>query len=389
MHTVIVGGGFAGVKAALEISQRGLGKVTLVSDEKYFLHHATLYATATGRSSAESVIPLSDIFAKHHDVSVVQATMKTIKPDKRVLVTTVSDISYDTLIIAIGMVTSYFGIKGMQQHSYGIKTLEQIHELQKHIKKQVTTGATDKNYVIVGAGPTGVELAGSLGGYIQELEETYVVKHRRTTIHVIEACDRVLPKSSKTASKVTKKQLEKLGVVVHLNAKVTNVDASTIEIGDTSLKSHTIIWTAGVTNNPFFGNHPDVFTLTRPGGQVVVDDYLCAAPNIYVLGDNAATKNGGVAWTALHNAEYIADHLARQLTARPLHPYKPKYFPQSFPIGDNWAYSEWRGMYADGSLGYFARRMIEYRSYRALLSRTLAMAAWKAHDIHSEGIKEQ
>lgn len=386
MHTVIVGGGFAGVKAALEISERGLGKVTLVSDEKYFLHHATLYATATGRSSAESVIPLSDIFAKHHDVSVVQATMKTINVTKKTLVTSTGKIQYDSLIIAVGMVTSYFGIKGMKQHSYGIKTLQQIHELQLHIKKQVTAGKTDKNYVIVGAGPTGVELAGSLGEYIRELEDAYVVKHRRTTIHVVEACDRVLPKASKTASRVTKKQLERSGVVVHLNAKVTTVDAGSIELGNTKLISHTVVWTAGVTNHPFFGEHPDVFTLNRPGGQVVVDGYLQAAPDIYVLGDNAATKNGGIAWTALHNAEFIADHLARRITARSLKPYTPKYFPQSYPVGGNWAYSEWRGIYADGKTGYALRRFIEYRSYRALLSRTLALAAWKARDIHSEGI---
>lgn len=86
MHTVIVGGGFAGVKAALELSKKQLGRITLISDEPYFLHHATLYATATGRETKESVVSLEDAFATHHDVDVVLDSMISIDHDRRLVV---------------------------------------------------------------------------------------------------------------------------------------------------------------------------------------------------------------------------------------------------------------------------------------------------------------
>lgn len=386
MHTVIVGGGFGGVTAALELSKRQLGKITLISDQTHFLHHATLYATATGRSTRESVIPLEDIFAKHHDVEVVNDTMVDLDAEGHIVKGENASYKYDNLIISIGVVTTYFGIDGMAAHSYGIKTLEEVTAFKEHIRAEILEDKKlDKNYVIVGGGPTGVELAGALQSYLHELADAYMIKNAKVNITLVEAAPTLLPRSSKTAGKKVKQRLEKLGVKVLLNHKVEAADGGHIVIDGEKVETHTIVWTSGVANHPFFSQHPEVFTCSDKGPRaVIVDDQLQAYPDIYVLGDNAATPNAGVAWTAIHGAQFVADHLARKLTQRTYKKYKLPKPAESFPIGDGWAYTEWKGVYAAGRLGYLLRRYMERKNYFALLPRDQAVGAWKAHDIRAD-----
>jgi NADH:ubiquinone reductase (H+-translocating) len=383
MHTVIVGGGFAGIKAALEISERQLGKITLISDQPYFLHHATLYATATGRSVRESVVSLEDIFADHHDVDIVHDTMTSIDGDKHTVTGERKKYTYDNLIIAIGVVTTYFGINGMADHSYGIKTLNDVEAFKDHIKSEVLDDKKlDKNYIVVGAGPTGVELAGALQAYLGELADSHMIKKGKINITLVEAAPKILPRSSDTASRKVQKRLESLGVKVLVNHKVEALDDDTIIIDGEKVPTKTAVWTSGVANNPFFAQFPKYFTLMDKGPKaVVVDDYMQSYPDVYVIGDNAAVQNAGVAGTAFRSAQFIADHLARKITLRPLKKYNYPKPAESFPIGDDWAYTEWRGIYAAGKVGYLLRRHIERQNYLALLPRPQAIAAWKAHNV--------
>ena len=388
MHTVIVGGGFAGVKAALEISKKQLGKITLISDQPHFLHHATLYATATGRSTSESVVPLSDMFADHHDVDVVLDSMESIDAKNHIVHGKEQTYHYDNLIIAVGVVTTYFGIKGMDKHSFGIKTLDEVNEFKKHIKSEILSDKKlDTNYVIIGAGPTGVELAGALQAYLLELCDTHMVKHAGVNITLVEAAPKILPRSSDTASKKVQKRLEKLGVTVLVSHKVEALSDRTIMIDGKRIPTHTAVWTSGVANHPFFATQPEIFTLLEKGPRpVIVDDHMQAYEDIYVLGDNAAVPNAGVAWTALRSAIFIADHLARKMTQRPFKKYHYPKPTESFPIGDGWAYTEWRGIYASGRTGYLLRRFMEKKNYLALLPRTQAVGAWKSHTIRESDL---
>lgn len=383
MRTVIVGGGFAGVKAALELSKKQLGKITLISDEPYFLHHATLYATATGRQTRESVIDLKDVFSTHHDVEVVHDSMQTIDPVTREVVGKAGRYGYDTLIIAIGMVTTYFGIDGMAQHSYGIKTLEEVRRFNRHIHHEIASDKElDKNYVIIGAGPTGVELAGALRQYLDDIARAHHVRRNELTITLVEAAERVLPKASKTASRKVTERLKKLGVAVRTDQAITALGKKFVTVAGQKISTETVVWTSGVANNPFFAQHPELFTLA-PNGRVLVDNYLEAAPNIYVLGDNAATKHAGIARTALGDARFIADHLTRkEIGARP-RIYRSKRHSTNLPVGDTWAYVEKYGIYVAGRTGYWLRRLIELRGYRALLPPNQAKSAWRAHYVPS------
>lgn len=381
MHTVIIGGGFAGVKAALELSKKNIGNITLVSDEDHFLHHATLYATATGKSMAESVVPLKELFAGNERVNVVKDSLITIDAKRKLAVGKKTDYHYDNLIIAIGSVTNYFGIDGVQKHAYGIRTLNEVKEFNQHIKHEIITDKhLDKNYVIVGGGPTGIELAGALVSYLERLAIVHEVSRAKVRVTLVEAGPRILPRMSNTASKIVSRRLKALGVEVKVNQAVEALTKDTVSISGKKVPSETVVWTSGVANHPFFKALPDYFTLA-PNGRVEVDQHLQAYKNIYVLGDNNTAKYSGMAWPALAQAEFIANHFARIARKRPTAAFRPSLPPSGIPVGENWAYVEWHGVYAAGRTGHLIRRRMELYGYKQLLPRDVAVAAWRAHDI--------
>jgi len=382
MHTVIVGGGFAGVKAALELSKKQLGQITLVSDEPYFLHHATLYQVATGRDAQSSVISLKDIFALHHDVTVVQDRMVSVDSARKTVVCEASKIKYDELVIAIGTVTDYFGIEGLRRHSFGIATLDQVRRLKHHIHDDVASSRhPDKTYVIVGGGLTGVELAGALGSYLREVARAHDTIRMKMTITLVEKESRLVPNLSKTASKKMSTRLKKLGVKIITNHRVESLTKDSVTIDGKKIPAHTVVWTSGSQNNPFFARQSHDFE-RNDDGRVVVNQYFETGENIYVLGDNAAVAYAGHAQTALNEATYIADHLTRKATGQALRIYHPHPVAVSVPVGEKWAYVEKYNIYAAGKVGFYLHRLSELRRLMKLLSRNQAMSAWRAQNVH-------
>lgn len=380
MNIVVVGGGFGGVKAALELSRRHIGKITLISDEPYFLHHGTLYSTATGKDMSESVISLKEIFQNHHNVTVVKDVMKSLDTERRLVVGKNKQYHYDKVVIAIGSVTTFYGVKGMAQHSYGIKSLDDIRRFQDHIHQEVVRDKLDKEYFVIGAGPTGVELAAALNEYLKYLISVHRLKNSRARVTIVEAMPRILPKSSKTAAKIVKKRLQKLGIRVMVNRTVEALDDKYIVIKGKKIPTTTAIWTSGVANNPFFNNHPDQFHLSS-NGRVNVNPYLEASPNVFVIGDNNSVKYSGMAWPALKQATFVAKHLARVASGRPHAAFRPTSVPSGLPVGENWGYVEWFDIYLSGAAGYWTRRLMELYGYNQLLSFKKSVQIWRAHDI--------
>ena len=175
MKILIVGGGFAGVRAALELARDATNDITLVSDKSDFQYYPTLYSSATGHSHAESWAPLGEIFAEYDNVTVYIDEISGIDAEAKT-VTAVSGTVYHyaTLIMAIGVVTSYFAIPGLETYSHGIKNAEQIKRLKEQLFVDIAERRElDKNYVVIGAGPTGVELAAALGTYNKRLSLCY------------------------------------------------------------------------------------------------------------------------------------------------------------------------------------------------------------------------
>lgn len=381
MRVVIVGGGFAGVKTALELSKRHIGKITLISNEDHFLHHATLYATATGKAKAESVVPLVEIFADHRDVTVVKDTLKSVDASRKLAITKNGQFEYDILVLALGSVTTYFGIQGMEKHSFGIKSLDEVNEFVEHIQEEVIENKhLDRNYVIVGAGPTGVELAGALTEYLNHLAHIHQISRAKVRVTIVEAAPRILPRMSSSASRLVKKRLQDLGVKVLTNHKVESLDDDHIVVDGKKVPTRTVVWTSGVANNPFFQKNKELFDLA-PNGRVNVSPYLEGHKDIFVLGDNNTVKYSGMAWPALDQARFVAKHIMRIKSKQTPVAFRPKQPPAGVPVGEKWAYVEMLGVYAAGYLGYQIRRSMELKGYKALLPAKKARAAWSAHDI--------
>lgn len=378
MNVTIVGGGFGGVKAALELAKDDDVKITLISANQNFVYYPSLYSTATGHDHKESWTPLSFIFRDYPNVHLVYDTVAKIDPAKKVLKGAKGSYHYSKLILAMGSVTTYFGIEGLDHYAYGIKSEAEIRELQKHLFRQMgDEGIIDKRYVIIGGGPTGVELAGALGTYLERLREFFGLREQKIHITLVEASPRVLPRMSKAASKAATKRLRSLGVKVETNKMVQSASADGLMVSGKPIQTQTIIWTSGVANAPFFKTNAEHFELT-PRGKVVVDEYLQARPGIYVIGDNANTPLSGLAQTAVHDGMFIARHLRSLQAKRQPKKYKTKNLGVVVPIGHNWSIYERGAIRLTGSLGAFMRDMADIVGHHDVLPMGHAIDTWRA-----------
>lgn len=373
---VIVGGGFGGIQTALKLSGDDRFHITLVTNRADFHYYPSLYRTATGGKRMISSIPLTEIFAgKPVHILLDQAT--TIDRVKRVVGTKVGHtIGYEAVVLALGVQTNYFNIEGLKQLSYGIKTPDNAEELKAHLHKQlIEDGKPDTNYVIVGGGPTGVELAGSLVSYLKHILKTHGMEKRAVHVDLVEASPRLVPRAPKDISIMLRHRLKKLGIRLYLKTVVQAQTADALMIHDKAIRSHTVVWTAGVTNHPFFRDNN--FQLTKPG-KVRVDQYLQSEPGIYVIGDNADTPYSGMAQTALNDGAYVAANLKRVASHEDPKPYNAKKPIYVFPAGHGWAAVLWGKVRLYGRLGWFLRSMADLVAYHDFEPWQLAAKRWVA-----------
>jgi NADH dehydrogenase len=376
MKILIVGGGFGGVKAALELAKHKNNKIVLISNNDNFQYYPALFSTATGHDFRESWVPLTEIFKDVTNVKLVTETAVSIDPDKKVVRTASrTDYTYDNVVFALGSVTTYFGIEGLDTYSYGIKSEEEIRRLQTHLWTEMSDGTDDeKNYVIIGGGPTGVELAGALGEYLRVLRKHFGIKKKTLRISLVEAAPRILPRSSEQTSRAALKRLKKLGVKVEVNKKVERQTIDSLIVNGRPIKTQTVIWTSGVMNVPFYKDNQPHFELNERG-KVNVDEFMRARPHVYVIGDNANTPYAGLAQTALHDAIFVAKHLMGSKKK-----YAPKMPASVVPVGHNWAVFEWGKIRFAGWPGGVMRRLADLVGYHDVLPISWAMKAWRAGD---------
>ncbi len=371
---VIVGGGFGGTKAALDLAKQDNIQVTLISDHSHFRYYPGLYHSATGGKRAGARIRLSNILEDSGVTFVRVAATRLDREKKQLHTSDGKKYEYDTLILALGNITNYFGIKGMQEFSYGIKSTEEAERFKRHLHEQLAhDGSPDPNYVIVGGGPTGIELAGALPGYLKDVMKKHGLKERKLHIELVEAAPRLLPRSHKDISKAVAKRLKALGVQLYLGTAVQGTTADMLMAGDRPLKTHTVVWTAGVTCNPFFRDNN--FKMTDRG-KVEVDEYLQAEPDIFVLGDNANTVYSGMAQTALYDAEFVSDNIKRQQESKMPQSYTPKKPISVIPVGPGWAAVEWGNKRYSGLIGYILHLLADLVAFHDLESWPKAGEQW-------------
>ena len=376
IKVVIVGGGFGGVRAALKLSGHSEVEVKLIAENTYFEYHAALYRSATGRSPLEVAIPLQNFFAKSKNIEVVQDKVETIDTKARHVVgASGSRWNYDKLILATGSVTAYFGIKGLKRYSHGVKSIHEALELKRHLHDTLVSGHAESNYVVIGGGATGVELSAELTAYISSIRRRHHLLERPFAVSLVEAAERVVPQLPLSYSARIQRRLQKLGVNLYLKTPVTAETYESIKLPGGSIHTHTVIWTAGVTNNPLFAKH-DFFKLGR-GQKVSVDKHLQAHEDIYVIGDSAETEFSGMAQTALHDANFVADNLLRQLHGRPLKTYQAKRPIYAIPVGPRWSAIRWGRAEIYGYPGWILRRLADLRLYLKFLPLGKALTTWR------------
>src|SRR3972149_8201536 len=323
---VIVGGGFGGIRAALDLS-RNLpkdSKIILISDRRHFEYYPSLYKIATGKSPLEVCMPLDEIFdGKNVEVikdKIIGADLvkKNLKGESG------SNYSFDVLILSLGSETAYFNIEGLKELAFSFKSINEalklkrhLHELfESHLVATKEEAVSSLHILIVGGGATGVELAGGLSFYMQKIARSHKIDPSLITIDLIEAAGRVVPNMPEDVSKRIMGELRRCGVNVFLNRAVMKEDIEQVFLKDMTLKTKTVIWTAGAKTNSVFSRIGGLELDKK--GRVIVDQFLQpkGLKDIFVIGDAAATPYAGLAQTAIYDGSYVARNICKHLLGR-------------------------------------------------------------------------
>jgi NADH:ubiquinone reductase (H+-translocating) len=345
-RVVIVGGGFGGLSAALRLRQVPV-EVTLVDRCNYHLFQPLLYQVATGSLSPANIAsPLRNILKRHKNTRVLLAEAIGIEAANRRVILSDGTLEYDTLIVSTGSSHQYFGHDEWEKFAPGLKTVEDATDMRRRILLAFETAERETDpeklrawttFVIVGAGPTGAELAGALGEIANDTlrRDFRNIDPSKARIILVEGTDRVLPAYPATLSESARKMIERLGVTVRTGAMVTDVrkESVTIREGDKteSIPTRTILWAAGVLGSPLgrMVAQQTGAAIDKSGRVSVEPDLtLPGHPEIFVIGDLASFTHQtgkplpGVTQPAIQEGRYVAGVIARRLRgeeSRPFH----------------------------------------------------------------------
>ncbi len=330
LHVVIVGGGFAGLNVA-----KGLGgvagvEVTLIDRRNHHLFQPLLYQVATaGLSPAEIAAPIRGLLSRYDNVRVLQGEVTGVDLTTRQVTGSLGDIEYDRLVLAAGAMHSYFGNERWEVFAPGLKTVEQATEIRRRVLEAYEAAEHEDDpdvrralltFVVVGGGPTGVEIAGALG----EMSRFTLARDFRNIdpalarIVLIEAGDRILASFDPRSSSRATRDLERLGVQVWTRSRVSVVDAEGVEVGAERLAARTVVWAAGVKASEIGEQMSGGAPVERDHqGRVYVGPSLQIPghPGVFVLGDQAHVEGAdghalpGVAPVAMQQGRYVAQRI--------------------------------------------------------------------------------
>lgn len=218
-------------------------------------------------------------------------------------------------------------------------------------------------------------MAAALKGYLKSVAKHHNISRTNVHMQLIEAAPRVLPMLEPKASAATLKQLKKLGVKVHTNTAVKGETATSLQIGDKIVPTKTVVWTAGVTNNPFFIQNDGQFVLNERK-RIVVDGNLRVDDRTFVIGDNAATPYSGLAITALHNASYVAKFIHSNVRSESIARYKPMKPITIIPVGEDWSVFQWRKLVITGRFAAWMRTVYDFVGYAEVMGPRAAASIW-------------
>lgn len=292
---VIVGAGFAGLRIAQDLKNSPY-ELYLIDKNNYHQFQPLMYQVATARLEPASIsFPLRKVFQHCKNTHIRIADVLAVDPELKCVKTSIGDFGYDYLVIAIGCTTNYFGNANLEHHAFPMKSVPEAIQLRNRIlqtfEDAVTTKAEDLqfllNFVIVGAGPTGVELAGALAEMKKNiLPKDYPDKDfSKLQIYLLEGSPYVLGPMSDDSRRVSRKYLEELGVIVMTETIVENYDGRTVLLkGGNTIEAKNVIWAAGISGNPIDGIPKESYTR---GNRIVVNRFseVINLPSVFALGD--------------------------------------------------------------------------------------------------------
>jgi NADH dehydrogenase len=392
-HVVIVGGGFGGLSAAKQLRREPV-EITLLDRRNHHLFSPLLYQVASAAlSPGEIASPIRWILRRQRNVEVLLADVDRIDPAARVAHLADGDaVAYDYIIVAAGATHAYFGHDDWQPWAPGLKTLEDALEIRRRILLAFERAEREPDperreplltFVIVGGGPTGVELAGALAEIARHslARDFRHFDPRSAKVVLLEAGPSVLPAFPQPLREAARRDLERIGVDVRTGTPVTRIAQGIVEAGETRIAAETVLWAAGVAASPL-GRSLGA-PMDRVGRVLVNPDLTIPGhPDVFVIGDLAslADANGrplpGVAQVAMQMGAHAARNVVRAIDGQPLRAFRYHNLGDMATIGRAAAVANLPWIQLTGLLGWLAWLFVHLLKLIGFRNRIVVMVQW-------------
>lgn len=394
-RVVIVGAGFGGLALAREIAKRDDLQIVLIDRNNFHQFQPLFYQVAMAGLEASAIsFPLRKVFQSKKNVHIRITEVLQINPDRQSIDTELGEITYDYLVIATGASTNYFGMKEIEERAIPMKTVSEAIGLRNRILQNfedALCAITDDereglmSVVVVGGGPTGVELSGTLAemrSFI--LPKDYPeIDFSKMQIHLLEGADKLLGAMSKESSEKSKKYLEDMGVVVHTGQVVTGFDGKHVTTKQgLRLRADNLVWAAGIKASPLNGLNPEVIAR---GGRIKVDRYnrVEGHENIFAMGDVALMAEGKwenghpqLAQPAMQQGKALARNVWRVLDGKKAIPFEYKDLGSMATVGRNRAVVDLPFWKFQGFFAWLTWMFVHLMSIVGVKNRVLTLINW-------------
>lgn len=386
---VIVGGGFAGVRAALALDKiygNDLeSPIFLIDNAPYHLYTPSLFEIASADIPRVAAIPYEQIFTGT-GVKFIQEKVTHIDLELKHVITEHRKLVYEDLVIAVGSQRKSFnGKKSNDSMSFGYKTVDDVLAIRDHIAdcfKNIPESSRQKyhnHFIVVGGGPAGVEFASGLRHFVQFEAKKYGFSPSGIKISLVEAGPRLLSAFSTKLSQKTRTYLTEQGVKVVTKTLLQPKGKGTMVMGTESCPMQTIFWTIGVMPNALLGTIKGL--RHDEHGHILVDSSLQAvgAPNVWVAGDSAAVPDSGLAWSAIAQGEHVAKSIQaiRELSVAPA--YHITTWPIIVPLGRMYGVAQFGKKVVEGYRVILYKRWLDLRYFLSILPIPVALSFWFSH----------
>ncbi len=392
-RVLVVGAGFGGLQVVKALARQDNVEVLLLDRQNYHLFHPLLYQVATAGLEKENIAyPIRAIIRKWPNVRFLMTEVREVDLDRRELLTDSGSFDYDYLVLAPGSVTNFYGLASVEREAHDLKYLGEATALRNHILSVFEQASQEPDpevraglmtFVIVGAGPTGVEFSGALAELVHHalLKDYPELNVRNTRIVLVEALDQILPMFPPSLQEYARHRLERLGVEIRLQSPVVDVKPGYVLLKDgSSIPSYTLFWAAGVKASPL----ADAIPVNKArGGRIPVlpDMTIAGHPEVFVIGDMAYIEQNGsalpmLAPIAMQEGRYVGQVILRREQGQSVDPFHYKDRGFMAIIGRYTAVARAFGVNLTGFVAWVAWLALHLYYLIGFRNRLMALLNW-------------